>query len=221
MLLSLYWVYRLFRDGGKRELVLSILFCSLTILSHPEVAIHTAAGCILLWLIYARSLRTAHLSFVVLSACLLFTAPWLAGVLSHHGLAPFLSALNTGSYGSSIWRAFISALFASQSVIPILLISRLLGIVWGVWKRKTFLVVWAILPYLIEPRSAYYCLLPILYVDGARPYRCAPAFVDYFHKDNSTSPRIEFDQRAWLNITLLLVMIYLFVESSLFGFKID
>jgi hypothetical protein len=221
MLISLYWVFRLFRDGGKRELVLSILFCSLTILSHPEVCVHTAASCTLLWLVYGRSLRTALLSFIILSACLLFTAPWWAGVLSHHGIAPFLSALNTGSYGGSIWRAFISVLFASQSVIPILLISRLLGIVWGVWKRKTFLVVWAILPYLIEPRSApsiaFYplCMLMALALTDA-----LPALVDYFYKGNSASPKIEFDQRAWLNTTLLLVMIYLFVESSLFGFKL-
>ncbi|MDO8753804.1 MAG: hypothetical protein Q7J80_07910, partial [Anaerolineales bacterium] len=48
MLLSLGWVYRLFRDGGKLELTLSILFCSLTVLSHPEVGIHTAASSILM-----------------------------------------------------------------------------------------------------------------------------------------------------------------------------
>lgn len=47
-----------------------------------------------------------------------------------------------------------------------------------------------------------------------------PAFVDYFHKDHSAFPKMKFNQRAWLNTTLLLVLIYLFVESSLFGFQL-
>lgn len=221
MLISLYWVFRLFRDGGKRELALSIIFCSLTVLSHPEAGIHTAASCILLWLIYGRSLRTALHSVIVLFACLLLSAPWWAGVISYHGLAPFLSALNTGSYGGSIWRAYISALFASQTVIPILLISRLLGIFWGLWGRKYFLVAWTILPFLVEPRSAPsiafypFCMLMALALTDV-----LPAFVDYFQKAHSASPKMKFNQRTWLNTTLLLVLIYLFVESSLFGFKL-
>lgn len=67
----------------------SCSFCSLTVLSHPEAGIHTAASCILLWLIYGRSLRTALHSVIVLFACLLLSAPWWAGVISLHGLAPF------------------------------------------------------------------------------------------------------------------------------------
>lgn len=47
-----------------------------------------------------------------------------------------------------------------------------------------------------------------------------PAFVDYFQKAHSAFPKMKFNQRVWLNTTLLLVLIYLFVKSSLFGFRL-
>lgn len=221
MLLSLYWVYRLFRNGGKLELILSMLFCSLTVLSHPEVGIHTASGCILMWLFYGRSLRSLLHSFIVTIGTLLLSAPWWWNVISYHGLAPFLSALNTGSYGNSVWHALFSAVLSSQTVIPILVILRIAGIFWGVWKQKYFLVIWFILPYLVEPRSApsiafypFCMLMAFAFTDAL------PAVVDYFQKRDSLFRRLEFHERGWLNTILILIMVYLLVESSLFGFRL-
>lgn len=156
MLISLYWVFRLFRDGGNRELALSIVFCSLTVLSHPEVGIHTAASCILLWLIYGHSLRTALHSVIVLFACLLLSAPWWAGVFSYHGLAPFLS-----SPAKQLSRSFLSHVCLEY-----------FGVCGG---KNTSWSDHPSLPYRAAQRAKY-CLLPILYVDGARSYRCAPRF---------------------------------------------
>lgn len=221
MLLSLWWVYRLFRDGGRLELALSILFCSLTILSHPEVAIHTAASCILLWLFYGRTPRSALHSFAIAFGALLLSAPWWWSVLSYHGMAPFLSALNAGYYANNAWRALLSSIIASQTVIPILVISRMMGILWGIWKKKYFLIVWFMLPYFVEPRSApsvaFYpvCMLMALALTDA-----LPALVDFLHKDSLVLPKPEFNERGWLSITLLLMMVYLLVESSLFGFRL-
>ncbi|MBI5963259.1 MAG: hypothetical protein HY863_07280 [Chloroflexi bacterium] len=223
MLLSLSWVYRLFRDGGKIELALSILFCSLTVLSHPEVGIHTVAGCILLWLFYAQAhkLRATLYALIIMLATLFFSAPWWGNVLSDHGFYPFLSALNTGSYGTSIWRALFSDVIASQTVIPILVLVRVVGIIWGGWRRKYFLIAWVILPYFVEPRSAPsisfypFCMLMALAITDA-----FPALVDYYSRQASSLPKLEFNQRRFLNTTLLIIMIYLFVESGLFGFKL-
>ncbi|MBK8615872.1 MAG: hypothetical protein IPN96_01930 [Anaerolineales bacterium] len=47
-----------------------------------------------------------------------------------------------------------------------------------------------------------------------------PALVDYFRKSDILPKKPEFNERGWLNITLLLIMVYLFVETSLFGFKL-
>ena len=221
MLLSLWWVYRLFRDGSKLALALSILFCSLTVFSHPEVGIHTAASCMLLWLFYGRTTRAAFNAIIVGLATVLLSAPWWGSVISYHGLAPFLSALNTGYHNIPIWRALFSVIFASQTVVPILVILRIVGIFWGVWKQKYFLLLWCVLPYLVEPRSAPsiafypFCMLMAFTLTDA-----LPVFVDYFRGSDLLSPKPEFNKRGWLNITLLLIMVYLFVESSLFGFKL-
>lgn len=221
MLLSLWWVYRLFREGGKLALALSILFCSLTVLSHPEVGIHTAASCILLWLFYGRTTRGAFNAVIVGLATLLLSAPWWGIVISYHGLAPFFSALNTGYHNIPIWYALLSALFASQTVVPILLVVRVIGIFWGIWKQKYFLLLWCVIPYLVEPRSAPsiafypFCMLMALVLTDA-----LPVLVDYFQKSDILPKKPEFNERGWLNITLLLIMVYLFVETSLFGFKL-
>jgi len=221
MLLSLYWVYRLFRDGGKFELALSTLFCTLTVLSHPEVGLHTAASCFLLWLFYGRTRRATLHAFVVGFATLLLSSLWWGSVLSYHGLAPFISALNTGYHNISKWRALYSAITASQTIFPLLLILRIVGVLWGLWKRKYFLILWFIIPYFLEPRSAPsiafypFCMLIAIAVTDA-----LPVLVDYFRKADYFSPTPEFNERGWLTITLLLLMVYLFAESSLFGFKL-
>jgi hypothetical protein len=218
MLLSLYWVLRLFRNGGRLELVSSVVFCSLTVLSHPEVGIHTAAGCVLLWLFYGRTRRTALQALIVGLLTLLFSAPWWGTVHSQHGWAPFLSAITTGYLKTPFWRAFIDALIENQTYIPLLIFIRVAGFVWGVWKRNYFLVLWTIIPFIVESRSAPsivfypFCVLMALAFAEA-----LPALVDYLGKRDG---KLEFNERKWVNISLLLIIIYLFVESSLYGFRL-
>jgi len=221
MLCSLWWVFRLFRAGGKLELVLSILFCSLTVLSHPEVGIHTAAGCMLLWLFYGRT-RSSTLSALMVGAGTLFiSSAWWGQVLYYHGAAPFLSALNTGYHNITWWQGLFSAVTASQTIVPVLLVTRFAGILWGLWKKEYFLILWVVLPYLVEPRSAPsvafypFCMLMALAFTDA-----LPALVDRIFKNDLSSPKPAFNERGWLNLTLLLVMVYLFAESGLYGFKL-
>ena len=221
MLCSLWWVVRLFRDGGKLKLAMSILFCSLTVLSHPEVGIHTAAGCVLLWLFYGRTRRSALSALVVGIGTVFLSAPWWGQVLYTHSAVPFLSALNTGYHSITWWQALFSALTANQTIVPILLVTRIAGILWGVWKKEYFLILWFILPYMVEPRSAPsiafypFCMLMALAFTDA-----LPALVDRIYKKDPLAPQPAFNERGWLNITLLLVMVYLFAESSLYGFKL-
>jgi hypothetical protein len=120
-----------------------------------------------------------------------------------------------------VWHALFSAVLSSQTVIPILVILRIAGIFWGVWQQKYFLVIWFILPYLVEPRSApsiafypFCMLMAFAFTDAL------PAVVDYFQKRDSLFRRLEFHERGWLNTILILVIVYLLVESSLFGFKL-
>jgi hypothetical protein len=221
MLLSLWSVYRLFRDGGGPALVLSCLFCALTVVSHPEVGIHTAASCLLIWFFYGRTRRSVLYALVVAVTTVLLSSPWWGQVLAYHGLAPFLSALQTGSYHRPLLAALYSAIFTSESLIPVLVIFRVMGIAWSLWKRNYFLVLWVALAYLIEPRSApsivFYplCMLIAIGVSDV-----LPAIIDRLHRRNRLEIGPDFNDRSWLTITLLLILVYLFIESSLFGFKL-
>ena len=218
MLLSLWWVYRLFRTGGRTAWILSTVFCSLTVLSHPEVGIHTAAGCILLWLFYGRTWRSAIHALAVGLGTLSLSAPWWGSVLVQHGLAPFLSALNTGYHNQPFFLNIFWALTASQTAFPVLVVLRLVGILWGIWKRQYFLIAWFILPYLVDPRSApsiafypFCMLIALAWADAL------PRLVDLLVKNINHQ---EIHERGWQNLSLLLLMVYLFIESGLYGFKL-
>ncbi|MBL8062522.1 MAG: glycosyltransferase family 39 protein, partial [Anaerolineales bacterium] len=138
LLLAVYSVYRLFRDGDKTRLLPSIIFCGLTVLSHPEAGVHTAATCILLWLFMGRSLRSFFHAVIVGAGVLLVTSPWWGTALAYHGFAPFISALNSGSYGTPIWLALTGMILGRESYLPILAVLRVLGLGWGLWKKEYF-----------------------------------------------------------------------------------
>jgi len=221
MLLSLSWVYRLIRDGGKLELGLSLLFCLLTVLSHPEVGIHTAAGCILLWFFYGRTPRATLHGFVVAAATMLLVSPWWLTVISYHGLDPFLSALQTGSYGSSLMQNLYDSFFVGEGFVPVIAVLRSAGAIWAISKRNFFLVLWAVLPHILEPRSAPsvafypFCMLMALAITDA-----LPAFLRYFRGKDAFEIGVEFHQRRWVNVGLLLIFVYLFIEGSIYGFRL-
>lgn len=218
MLLSIWWIFRLFRGGGSCELLLSVLFCTLTVLSHPEVGVHTALVCFLIWLFYGHTFRTTLQAMFIGASTLILSSPWWGTILFYHGATPFLSALNTGALGVPFWHMFIGALFAHQAFIPILPFFRVVGFVWGVWRRKYFLILWVIVPFLVEPRSAPsivfypFCMLVALTISEA-----IPSFIGYFSKTDS---KTEYIDSVWLNNSMLILIIYLFIESCLFGFKL-
>ncbi|MBI5944380.1 MAG: hypothetical protein HY864_08435 [Chloroflexi bacterium] len=218
MLLSILWVYRLFQDGGKKAVALSILFCALTVLSHPEAGIHTALACALLWLFFGRTRSSLLKAILVGAGTILFSSPWWLTVISHHGLSPFLSAMQTGSHGTPLLAALYNAIFTSESFVPFLVILRAVGIGWAFWKKNYFLLLWAVLPFIAEPRSApsaaFYplCMLTALALADA-----IPAILDQLRRIKITE---EFHQRRWLNAALTVILIYLFIESGIYGFKL-
>ena len=218
MALSMGQVYRLFRDGGNKALILSIVFCSLAVLSHPGIGMQTAGVCILLWLFYGRSRRSTLYAMAIGAATLALSSVWWGNVLARHGMEPFLSALHTGNYGVSKWMALISSIFSDEAIIPIAVALRVIGLIWGAWKRKYFLLAWVALPYIVEPRDGQHLVYYPLCMLMALAYADAlPAIVDFLRKKKS---EMEFHARGWVTGSLLLLMTYLFVESCLYGFRL-
>jgi len=218
LLLTVLLVLRVFQSGEKKYMGLSILFGGLTVLSHPEAGVHVTATCILVWIFFGRTISSLRNAVVVGSGVLLVTAPWWGTVLSYHGLSPFLSAVHTGSYGTPLWLALVG-LISGEGVIPILPALRLIGLGWGAWKKHYFLLLWTLLPYLIEPRSApsvafYPMTLLVTLV-------FAEALLFWVSRFRKTELHFEdLHKSAAFNITLFSILILLFIDSSLYGFRL-
>jgi hypothetical protein len=162
-----------------------------------------------------------HAAAIALGTVVL-ASPWWLTVLAGHGIGPFLSAFQTGLYSSSPLSALVSDFFSRNSYIPVLTVLRLAGLVWALRKRQFFLVAWMALPYFVEPRSAaavsfypFSMLAALGLLDGF------PALLQRLKKKESgkESP-VDTTETKWMNLTVLTILFYLFIESAFFTFPL-
>jgi hypothetical protein len=219
-LLAAFYVLRLFQKSGLRgesHFVFAILFCSLAVLSHPEVGLQTAGLCAILWLFFGRTwLSTLH-AFLISMGVLLLTAPWWGTVIAAHGLTPFLSAVQTGQHTSVAWLSLLTGLFTSGEFLPLLLILRVAGFFYALWKREYFLVVILFTPALVDPRSATFI------ANLSLGMLAAFGFLDVVPALNLKLRGVEMKQvlnyRAGA-IALLILALTLFIECGLLNFRL-
>lgn len=76
LLLTLTNVYQLFDKNNKKYLFGSILFAALTVLSHPEAAIHTISFSLLIWLFKGRNKEGIFNATWTALGTILLTSPW-------------------------------------------------------------------------------------------------------------------------------------------------
>jgi hypothetical protein len=216
LLLAAFSVLRFFKEANYRLLPPAILLCSLAVLSHPEVGLQTAGVCAILWLFLGRTRRGALGAFLISLGVTFLTAPWWGTVLSQHGLAPFLSALQTGQHTTINWPYLFFGLFRSDEFIPLLLFLRLAGLVYAIWKREYLLLSLLLVPALLDPRSA--ASIALL----AFSLMSALGFLDLLP---TTKKLYGGELRPVLTYrlgagTLLLVAFVLFVECGLLNFRL-
>ncbi len=220
--LAVYAVYQLFQISSWKHVVLASLFCSLAVLSHPEIVVATATGCSLLWIFYGRTWRKTFHAILVAASTLVLTAPWWGSVMAQHGLAPFLSALNTGAYGGSPFIALYGDFLAPASLFTLFGLLRIVGIIWCLWKRQYFLIAWAVMPYFVEPRSASgIAATPSAMLMALCIADVLPVLFEWICKrlKRATIPR-DFTQYPWLNMILLILMFYFFLVNALHDFSL-
>jgi hypothetical protein len=220
--LAILAVYKLFETPGWKYTLLAVLFCSLGVLSHPEIVLATATGCALLWIFFGRTWKKTLLAAAVAAGTLALTAPWWGTVLSRHGLTPFLSALNTGAYQGLPFTALYQEFLAPLSLFSVAGVLRLGGIVWCIIKKQYFLVAWVLLPYFVEPRSSGgIAAYPAAMLMALCLVEALPELVQRISKalKRETAAR-DFTQTAWLNAVLLVLMFGFFIASALHDFSL-
>ena len=217
MLLALHFSVQSFKTGSWKSIFIASLFGGLSVMSHPQTAIHTAYGIAFFWLFTKHSWKKLLQTFVLAVLAGFVSAPWWLTVYLQHGLTPFISAASSGVHDSFPLTVFISDLFSRDTFIPILMILRVAGIVWEAAHRRFTLVLWAALAYFLDQRSAgATSFLAFSLLCGIGFADALPFVINWLKTRTSTT--INFIQLHWFNATLFVVMFYLFVECGLYSY---
>jgi hypothetical protein len=159
LMLILWSAYKLFTTPSKKYLILTILFGSGVIFSHPDASLHAASLCLVMWLFYGRSKQGIKNALLAALGIVLLTAPFYAVIISRHGVGPYLNASQTGFSSSWAWLAIFTGSFAEEKFVTLISALALLGLVVAISKREFLLPVWLFLPALLDPRGAALILL--------------------------------------------------------------
>lgn len=222
LILAVFSVHRMFRGNDWRPALPAILFCSLAVLSHPEVSLATAAACALVWSFFGRTRRGTAQAALVAAGVTLVTSLWWGTVLAQHGAAPFVSVMHTGAYMKPAWQGIYEEFIAPTSLFTPSGMLIVGGLIWAVWKKQYFLPAWLLLPFISEPRSAPAmtflpaCILAALGLADALPYA-----IDRVRARLGLAPAApDFTHRRGLNLALLAIVLYLFVQSAIYDFRL-
>lgn len=156
LLLTVDSAYRLFHTKpSPNTLVLkTILWGSLTVLSHPEMTI-LAIGVSLLFLIAARDYRNVFNALKVGTGVIILTSPWWVTVIRNNGLDPFTQAPKTGFY-NLIWIIEQLSLFkmVTEANLTIISLVAILGLALSLAKKNFLIPLFLLMLYLVSPRNA-------------------------------------------------------------------
>lgn len=166
-LLAIRSIYRLFTRGNKLDIILTALFSSLTILFHPESAIHTVAAALVFFFILGRTKKALIKSIIVVAEILILTSPWWLMVVTIHGLNPFINAGSTGFFELGIFLSLLMFDFTSEFGLTSIGVLGLIGFFFSISKKQLLLPVWLILTFFIEPRSGPLYISPVIAVLAA------------------------------------------------------
>ncbi len=169
--ITLFFVQRLYKKPTRKNLSLSALFGALTLLTHPEAAVHTAisAGVFYLWM--NRSIKGMMHSLAVALGVIALSAPWWLFVILRHGFDPFQAAFSAVGADSPniLVRIFVGFLFifTDEPYLAVIAVFALIGSFASIARREFFLIVWMFALYLLEPRGgALYLMLPLSLLAG-------------------------------------------------------
>jgi hypothetical protein len=186
-------------------------------MSHPEAAVFTATSALFLWIMLGRTKRTFLNSIIVAILVFIFTSPWWAIVISQHGLAPLLSAAQTGQKLLAIFHLVFFSFTEEIYATPIAILG-LIGLGLHIARRDYLLPLWLVFPFFVEGRSAAGpAAIPLAML-------AASAFVDIVlaglrsaKGDDAAPELVTTIERG----TLLYLFMYLLFSGYLFSWQIS
>jgi hypothetical protein len=216
LLLMMWQAIQLFREYTPKRLALTVLFGAGAILGHPQTALHAALGGALLFLFYGLNWRGILSAMLTVFGVTLATVPWWGPVLSRHGIAPFISAGQTSQRTVESYLGLIRLDGLGDTLFLPTLLLAFIGMWAAIRRRDYFLVTWALLAQLIDPRGGEgVALLPISMLAALGLTRL---FV-WITRSDGGQDEVRMQTRA-PQILLLSLTGYLFLVASLFDLQL-
>ena len=155
--------YALLKQGGIKPLIMSIIFATLTLLSHPGTAFFACYGSIIiLFFHWKESDQWFRKVLFVGLGTLLLASPWWLTVLINHGFRVFIYPFQTENPSLASILTPFTFLFTNEPLLDILAFLGLIGVFICLKKRGYFLPAWLFLIFLFESRlGATYAVLPM------------------------------------------------------------
>ena len=154
LLLTCASAWRLFERPSVQRAAITAVFGAGAVMSHPETGLHTLAVGILIWLFRGRTRHGLRSALMVALGVLALSSPWWLTVILRHGLAPVLSALNTGGHSGLFWLPLVTFDFAEETFVTLFTALALIGLAMRCIQREWLLPVWILIAFVVEPRSA-------------------------------------------------------------------
>lgn len=156
MMLTALFSYRMFLSGGIKSFLLTILFGSLTVLSHTESIVFAVIFPILVWLFVFRSIQGIKQALGVAVGVILIAGPWYGYVLYNHGIYPFLAAAKTGGQNLLVALLLLDfSKFTVENYIDLIGTIGLLGLLFLLSKRQFLLPALFVSIFVIQRRSGH------------------------------------------------------------------
>jgi hypothetical protein len=156
MMLTALFSYRMFSNGETKSLLLTILFGSLTALSHTESTIFAIIFPTLFWLFIFRNSQGVKQALGVAAGVILIAGSWYCYVIYNHGLSPFLAAAKTGGQNPLVAILLLDfSKFTVEHYIDLIGTIGILGMLFLLSKKQYLLPVLFISIFILQPRSGH------------------------------------------------------------------
>ena len=216
LLLFLWQAMKLFAEYQNKHLMLTILFGAGAVLSHPQTALHAALGGVLIFIFYGINKRGLISAALTALGVALLTVPWWGTVLTRYGVQPFLSA---GQTSQRTLESYLDIL-KFDGLEDYLFIPTLLFVILGVWnkftRREFFLVTWAVLAVLIDPRGGQGITLLSLAMFAGMGLHELSAWIS--RSDGGQAEALFMKRRV--QILIFGFMLYSVMGASIFDFQL-
>lgn len=204
-LLILAEIQLLCSEVNKTRLALTIIFGSLTVLSHPGMAWFTVYSAVLLIILHPTKDKRKYISaFLVAIGVFLLTAPWWVTLLSRYGVTTLLSPYQTESFSISTLLTPFSFLFTNEPLVDFLAVFTFLGLLTNLRLRNWQLPAWLLGVFIFEPRlGAAYSATPVALLAGVG----IEAVLNFVEKDEKTKSNNQLIKAMALGFLLIYSLI--------------